>query len=346
MDLKQKLKSTGLLKLIGNTPLLKVESLSALTGCEIFVKCETFNPGGTVKDRPALYMVVEAILEGKLQPGQTIVEGTAGNTGIGLAMVGGALGYKVKVVMPKGQDPAKHKLLKLFGADLVETDAVPFTDERHFFKVAKKIGSSSPEYWWANQFDNLNNFKSHFETTGPEMFQQMGGKIDTFVAAAGSGGTIAGVSRYFKQMDSKIQVVLVDPPGSGLTNYIKKGEFISDGSYTMTEGVGITRLVENFKAAHVDQALTLSDQVTTSLAYYVREKEGLVMGMSSMLNLAGAFHTALKSPKGSRIITFMCDGGDRAAGKMYSEEFLREKKLDSTVLSDQDLISLIKSQPE
>jgi cysteine synthase A len=345
MNSREKIRNTGLLKLIGNTPMIKIDCLSRLSGSDIFMKCETFNPGGTVKDRPALSMVMEAILDGSLKPGQTIVEGTAGNTGIGLALVGSALGFPVIVVMPKGQDQAKHKLLKLFNAKCVETDAVPFTDERHFFKVGKKIGTSAPEYWWANQFDNLHNFKSHFETTGPELFMQMKGEIDVFVAAAGTGGTIAGISSYLKQMNPKVKIGLVDPSGSGLCSYVKKGEFISDGAYTMTEGVGITRLVENFKLAKVDEAFTLNDQVVTSLAYFIRQQEGLVMGMSSMLNLAGAFFMALKSPKGSKVATLMCDGGDRATNKMYSEEFLKEKNLSSTILTPDDLITLFQSQP-
>lgn len=339
MTLKLQLKKTGLLQLIGHTPLLKVESLSQLTGREIFVKCENFNPGGTIKDRPALHMVVNAIADGRLKPGMTIVEGTAGNTGIGLAMVGQALGHKVIVVLPKGQDPSKLRMLGLYGAQIVETDAVAFPDERHFFLVGKKIGTSSPDYWWANQFDNPDNWGSHYETTAPEIWQQMQGEIDHLVCAAGSSGTIAGVSRYLKQMDPKIKVTLVDPFLSSLCTNFYTGKWDVIGDYTMAEGVGITRPSENWSAAkpHVDEAFTLPDQALTSLAYYVRAKEGLVMGMSSMLNLAGTLKTALKSPKGSRLVTFMCDGGDRATSKMYSPEFLQEKKLDPTVLSDKEL---------
>jgi cysteine synthase len=337
-DLEQKLKKSGLLSLIGNTPMTKVESLSALTGREIFMKCENFNPGGTIKDRPALHMVVNAIKEGKLKPGMTIVEGTAGNTGIGLAMVGQSLGYKVIVVLPKGQDPSKLKNLALYGAQIHETDAVMYPDERHFFLVGKKIGTSSPEYWWANQFDNPHNWGSHYETTAPEIWKQMGGKIDHLVCAAGSSGTIAGVSKFLKEQDKKIQIMLVDPHGSGLCNFVKSGSWDPEGTYTMAEGVGITRMTENWAMAQVDGAFTLPDQALTSLAYWLKNKEGLVMGMSSMLNLAGTLRCALQAPKGARLVTFMCDGGDRAIGKMYNPEFLKEKALDSTVLSDKDLI--------
>ncbi|HXH30714.1 MAG TPA: cysteine synthase A [Bacteriovoracaceae bacterium] len=337
MDLRTKLKSTGLLQVIGNTPVMKVQSLSALSGCEIFMKCENLNPGGTIKDRPAMNMVIEAIVKGILKPGMTIVEGTAGNTGIGLALVGQALGHKVIVVMPKGMAQEKHKVLKLYGAEIVETDAVPYSDEKHFFKVGKKIGQSNPEYWWANQFDNPDNYLSHYHSTAPEMYQQMDGKINAVIVAAGSGGTAAGVSKYMKEKNHHIKIIMPDPMGSGIVNYFNKGNFDSDGSYTMTEGVGITRMVENFRHIKQDSCFTIDDQKLTYLAMYLREKEGLVMGMSSMLNLAGAFSTALKSGAGQRIITFMCDGGERAISKMYSPEFLKEKSLNGSLLQENEI---------
>lgn len=343
MDLRTKLKSTGLLQVIGNTPMMKIHSLSALTGSEIFMKCENLNPGGTIKDRPALNMVVEAIANGILKPGMTIVEGTAGNTGIGLAMVGKALGYKVIVVMPKGMAPEKHKILKLYGAEIVETDAVPFSDDRHFFKVGKKIGQSSPEYWWANQFDNPDNYLAHYKSTAPEMYQQMEGRIDAVVVAAGSGGTLAGVSKYMKEKNSNIKVIVPDPAGSGIVNFFNKGTWDSDGSYTMTEGVGITRFTENFAQIKQDKCYTINDQLLTSLAMYLREKEGLVMGMSSMLNLAGAFSTALREGPGQRICTFLCDGGERAVSKIYNPEFLAEKKLDGSLLPEKEIVELFKN---
>ena len=340
MNLRSKLKSTGLLQVIGNTPMMKVQSLSVLTGCEIFMKCEHLNPGGTIKDRPALNMVVEAIANGLLRPGMTIVEGTAGNTGIGLAMVGQALGHKVIVVMPKGMAIEKHKVLKLYGAEVVETEAVPYTDERHFFKVGKKIGQSSPDYWWANQFDNPDNYLSHYHSTAPELFEQMEGKIDAVSVAAGSGGTAAGVSKFMKEKNAAIKIIVPDPSGSGISNFFNKGFFESDGSYTMTEGVGITRLVENFKYIHQDSCFTINDQTLTSLAVFMREQEGLVMGMSSMLNLAGAFSTALKMGPGKRICTFMCDGGERAISKMYNPEFLLEKGIDGSLLPEKEIIEM------
>lgn len=337
MDLRSKLKSTGLLQVIGNTPILKVHSLSEMTGCEILMKCENLNPGGTIKDRPALNMVVEAIVRGDLKPGMTIVEGTAGNTGIGLAMVGQALGYKVIVVMPKGMAPEKHKVLKLYGAEVVETEAVPYTDERHFFKVGKKIGLSNPNYWWANQFDNPDNYLAHYNSTAPELYEQLKGNITAVVVAAGSGGTAAGVSKYMKEKNPNIKIIMPDPMGSGIKSFFKEGEFHSDGQYTMTEGVGITRMVEQFSHIKQDSCYTIDDQTLTYLAVYLREKEGLVMGMSSMLNLSGAFHTALKYGPGQRIVTFMCDGGERAISKMYNKEFLNEHKIKDTLLSEKEI---------
>ncbi len=337
MDLRTKLKSTGLLQVIGNTPIMKVQTLSQLTGCDIFVKCENLNPGGTIKDRPALNMVVEAIAKGVLKPGMTIVEGTAGNTGIGLALVGQALGHRVIVVMPKGMAPEKHKILKLYGAEIVETEACAYADENHFFKVGKKIGQSSPDYWWANQFDNPDNYLSHYHSTAPEMYQQMDGKIDAVIVAAGSGGTAAGVSKFMKEKNHNIKVIMPDPVGSGIVNFFNKGNFDSDGAYTMTEGVGITRLVENFKHIKQDRCFTVDDQTLTYLAMYLREKEGLVMGMSSMLNLAGAFVTALRNGPGQRLVTFMCDGGERAISKMYSKDFLQEKGMKDTLLPEKDI---------
>lgn len=342
MDLRTKLKSTGLLQVIGNTPMMKVQSLSMLTGCEIMMKCEHLNPGGTIKDRPALNMVVEAIAKGILKPGMKIVEGTAGNTGIGLAMVGQALGYKVIVVMPKGMAIEKHKVLKLYGAEVVETEAVPYSDERHFFKVGKKIGQSSPDNWWANQFDNPDNYLSHYHSTAPELYEQMDGKLDAVVVAAGSGGTAAGVSKFMKEKNHNIKIIMPDPVGSGICAFFNRGNFDSDGSYTMTEGVGITRMVDNFKHIKQDSCYTIDDQKLTSLAMYLREKEGLVMGMSSMLNLAGAFNTALQMGPGHRIATFMCDGGERAISKMYNPEFLVEKGLDGALMAEKDILELYK----
>lgn len=343
MDLIAKLKSHGLLQVIGNTPIIKIQCLSEMTGCEIFMKCENLNPGGTIKDRPAFNMVAQAIRRGDLRPGMTIVEGTAGNTGIGLAMVGQALGYKVIVVMPEGMAPEKHKILKMYGAEVVETAAVAFSDDRHFFKVGKKIGQSSPDYWWANQFDNPDNYLSHYEGTAPELYEQLEGKIDAVVVAAGSAGTLAGISKYMKEKNKNIKVVVPDPCGSGIASYFKKGTWESDDGSTMAEGVGICRFQELYGLVEQDEALTIDDQKLTWLARYIQQKEGLVMGMSSILNLAGALRTALKYGPGQRIATFICDGGERAVSKIYNDQFLIDNKLDYAVLSDKEIKDIFSS---
>jgi cysteine synthase A len=258
-------------------------------------------------------------------------------------MVGQALGYKVIVVMPKGMAPEKHKVLKLYGAEVVETEAVPFTDERHFFKVGRKIGQSSPENWWANQFDNPDNYLSHYLFTAPEMYQDMKGSMDAVVVAAGSGGTAAGVSKFMKEKNQNIKIVVPDPMGSGIATFFKTGELKSDNSYTMTEGVGITRFQDNFKHIYQDECYTIDDQKLTHLAMFLREKEGLVMGMSSMLNLAGAFKTALKMGPGKTVATFMCDGGERAISKMYNPDFLKEKNIDGSLLSEKEVMEIYRS---
>lgn len=343
MDLIAKLKSKGLLQIIGNTPVLKVQSLSEMTGCEIFMKCENLNPGGTIKDRPAFNMVAQAIVRGDLKPGMTIVEGTAGNTGIGLAMVGQALGFKVIVVMPEGMAPEKHKILKLYGAEVIETAAVAFSDERHFFRVGKKIGLSSPDYWWANQFDNPDNSAAHYEGTAPELYKQLDGRIDAVVVAAGSAGTLAGISKYMKEQNKNIKIVVPDPCGSGIASFFKKGVWESDGGTTMAEGVGICRFQELYGDVIQDEAFTIDDQKLTWLARYLSEKEGLVMGMSSMLNLAGALRTALKHGPGQRIATLMCDGAERALSKIYNDQYLIDNKLDFAVLSDAEIKDLFSS---
>jgi cysteine synthase A len=337
MNLSEKLKKSGLLSLIGNTPLIRINSLSELADRDIYIKCETANPGGTIKDRPALEMVKQAILSGELTQDKVIVEGTAGNTGIGLAMVGKALGIKVLVVLPKGQDPSKLRLLSLYGAEIFETDAVAYPDERHFFLMGKKLGTSDKNHWWVNQFDNPHNWGAHFRTTGPEIWAQTQGECDAVVCAAGSSGTIAGVSRYLKQMNPKITVHLVDPHGSGLCHYFHQKDWTPTGTLTMAEGVGITRMSQNWAHALVDSAFTLGDDYLVKLAYWLREKEGLVMGMSSMLNVAGAFYHSLRMPKKSKIVTFMCDGGDRALSKMYNPQYLIERQLDATLLTDKEL---------
>lgn len=314
--------------LIGRTPLLKINSLSKLAGCEIFVKCEQTNPGGSIKDRAALQMVKDAIEAGKLKEGMTIVEGTAGNTGIGLAVVAKSFGLNSLAVMPKGQAIEKERMISLFGGELKLVEPVPFASENHFYHTAKGIADENPsKYWWADQFENLSNFKAHYENTAPEIFEQMNGEIDIFITSAGTGGTIGGNSKYFKEKLPGIKCYLVDPQGSGLKNFLEHGEFKSEGS-SITEGIGIMRLVNNFKQADIDGAITLPDQDIVTLSRYVRDNDGVVLGTSSALNLAGAFYMAIKHGPGKRIVTFQCELGERSYSKLYNSDFLKSKALE------------------
>jgi cysteine synthase len=320
--------------MIGNTPLLRIHSLSELSGHDIFIKAEFLNPGGSIKDRAAKQMVLDAIESGRLKPGMTIVEGTAGNTGIGLAVVAKSLGFDLVAVMPKGQTAEKERMIELFGAKLKLAEAVAFKDERHFFHTAKNMALEDPKkYWWANQFDNLSNHMAHYKNTAPEIFKQLDGDLDYLVSVAGTGGTIAGHSKFFKEKCPKVKVHLIDPDGSGLFNYFKHGEFKSSGS-SFTEGIGTMRLVENFKQAQVDDVFNFPDRDIVTLAEYVRDQDGLILGSSSALNVAGAFYTALKAKKKSRIVTFACDLGERSFSKLWNKDFLKEKGIGPQTITE------------
>ena len=314
--------------LIGNTPVLKVQSLSELSGCEIFLKCESFNPGGSIKDRAAKKMVENAIERGDLRPGMTIVEGTAGNTGIGLAVIAKSLGYEMLAVMPKGQTIEKERMLTLFGANLKLVDPVPFKDENHFYHTARRLGEENENYWWANQFENTDNFLAHYEHTGPEIVEQLNGKLDFFVCAAGTGGTIGGNSKYLKESIKNIKCYLVDPYGSGLHHFLENKEFQSSGT-SITEGIGIMRETANFAKAELDGSFQIEDSLHVSLARYVRDHDGIVLGTSSAINLAAAFKLAIDNKHtNSKILTFMCDLGERSYSKMYNDNFLQEKGIE------------------
>lgn len=318
---------TDIRSLIGNTPLLKIPSLSEMTRCEILIKCENMNPGGSVKDRAALQMITDAIAEEKLKPGMTIVEGTAGNTGIGLALVGASLGYPVKVVMPKGQTIEKERMIGLFGAELHLVDPCPFSKPSHFYHTARRFAEEEPEkYWWANQFENPSNSKAHFENTGPEILRQTEGHVDYFVSAAGTGGTIGGISSFLKSEIPDVRTVLIDPKGSGLYSYVKTGEFKSEGT-SITEGIGIMRLTENFAQAKVDDAMSIPDEDIVTIANHVRKNDGIVLGLSAGLNVAACLKMAIQQGPGKRLVTIWCDVGDRSMAKLYNSEFLNEKNI-------------------
>jgi cysteine synthase A len=310
-------------ELIGNTELLRINSLSQLTGCEILLKCEQQNPGGSIKDRAALQLVKDAIESGKLKSGMTIVEGTAGNTGIGLAMVAKAYGFKMLAVMPKGQAKEKEQMIALYDAQLMLVDACPFADQNHFYHAAKRLGEVH-DYWWADQFENVSNCKAHYLNTGPEIWYQTQGKIDVLVSVVGTGGTIAGTSCYLSEQKPELQTWLVDPFGSGVYAYLKTGQYQASGS-SFTEGIGIMRTVENFRQAKVDKAITLPDQDLVTISRHVSQLDGILLGSSSALNVAGALYAAAKVGPGHTIVTFCCDLAERSYDKLYNEKFLIEK---------------------
>jgi len=327
-------------ELIGNTPIVKVNSLSTLSGCKIYLKCESFNPGGSIKDRAALKMVEKAMERGDLKPGMTIVEGTAGNTGIGLAVVAKSLGLNMLAVMPKGQAIEKERMLTLFGAQLKLVDPVPFKDENHFYHTAKRIASENKDFWWANQFENTDNFLAHYEHTAPEILKQLNGDLDFFVCAAGTGGTIGGNSLFLKENISKIKTYLVDPNGSGLHSFLKTGEFKSSGG-SITEGIGIMRETQNFSKAKLDGSMSISDDFIVSLAKFVRDRDGIVLGSSSALNLSAAFKVALENKDSQKtVLSFMCDLGERSYSKMYDEGFLDEKGINHKMTIDEIISGL------
>ncbi|WP_261836253.1 cysteine synthase A [Vibrio ishigakensis] len=322
-------------ELIGDTDIVRINSLSEISGCEILLKCEHQNPGGSIKDRAALQLVTDAIESGKLKPGMTIVEGTAGNTGIGLALVAKALGYKMLVVMPKGQAQEKERMIALHGADLLLVDPCPFSNPKHFYHTAKRIGAENEDYWWADQFENLSNYRAHYLNTGPEIWEQTQGKIDALVSVVGTGGSIAGNSHYLSEKNPNLKTWAIDPDGSGIYSYLKSGEYKSSGS-SFTEGIGIMREVENFRQAKINHAINLPDQDLVTISRLVAEKDGILLGSSSSLNVAGALYAAARMGKGNTIVTFSCDLAERSYSKLYNLEFLKEKgiKLDKETLPE------------
>jgi len=313
-------------ELIGNTDLVRINSLSQLTGCEILLKCEQQNPGGSIKDRAALQLVQDAIAKGTLKQGMTIVEGTAGNTGIGLALVAKAFGFKMLVVMPKGQAKEKEQMVALYDAQLKLVDPCPFANDNHFYHTAKRLGANNDDYWWADQFENTSNSKAHYLNTGPEIWQQTQGKVDALVSVCGTGGTIAGNSCYLSEQNPDLTTWLVDPNGSGVFSYLKAGQYQSKGS-SFTEGIGIMRSVENFRLAKIDKAITLPDQDLVTISRIVGQQDGILLGSSSALNVAGALYAAAKMGPGKTIVTFCCDLAERSYGKLYNDEFLAEKEI-------------------
>lgn len=323
--------------LIGNTPLLRINSLSNLTGTNIFLKCENLNPGGSIKDRAAKQMVEDAIINGKLKPGMTIVEGTAGNTGIGLAVLAKSYGMKMLAVMPKGQTIEKERMLSLFGAELKLVDPCPFANENHFYHTARRLAEENKNFWWADQFENTSNCMGHYNQTAPEIYKQLNGNVDYLISVAGTGGTIGGNSKFLSEKIPTLKTFLIDPDGSGLYSFFKTGEFKSAGS-SITEGIGIMRKTANFSNAKIDDAFNLPDSDVITISRYVRDNDGIILGSSAALNVAGALVAASKAKKDSNIVTFYCDLGERSYSKLYNDEFLSSKNLPNVAECIKDLI--------
>ncbi|MBB3929380.1 cysteine synthase A [Kaistia hirudinis] len=316
---------------IGNTPLIRLRRASERTGCEILGKAEFMNPGQSVKDRAALFIIRDAIARGTLRPGGTIVEGTAGNTGIGLALVASALGFRTVIVIPDTQSQEKKDALRLGGATLVEVPAVPYRDPNNYVKLsgrlAEQLALTEPSgAIWANQFDNIANRQAHIETTGPEIWAQTGGRIDGFVASVGSGGTLAGIGIALKERSKDVAIALADPFGAALYSYYTSGELKAEGS-SITEGIGQGRITANLEGAPVDAAFQIPDSEALDIVFDLAEHEGMVLGGSSGINIAGAIRLAEKLGPGHTIVTILCDYGSRYQSKLFNPAFLREKGL-------------------
>ena len=322
MDIKQ-----GFVGAIGNTPLIKLDSLSEMTGCNILAKAEFMNPGGSVKDRAALYLIQQAEQSGALKPGGTVVEGTAGNTGIGLAHICNARGYKCLIVIPETQSQEKMDSLRLLGAEVRPVPAVPYKDPNNYVKLAGKIAEETENAIWANQFDSTANRTAHFETTGPEIWNQTDGSVDGFICATGTGGTLAGIARYLKQQNKDISIGLADPTGSGLAKWVETGtvEVVGDGS--ITEGIGNGRVTANMADTEVDFSYTIEDQQAVDMVYHLLNHEGLSLGASSGLNVVAAVKLAKELGPGNTIVTILADSGARYQSRLFNKDWLQTKGL-------------------
>ncbi|MGH8706136.1 MAG: cysteine synthase A [Burkholderiales bacterium] len=321
----------GFIASIGNTPLIRLRKASELTGCNILGKAEFLNPGGSVKDRAALYIILDAEKRGLLKPGGVIVEGTAGNTGIGLALVGNARGYRTVIVIPETQSREKKDFLRLCGAELREVPAVPYKDPNNYVhvseRVAQELAVSEPHgVLWANQWDNTANRDGHYRSTGPEIWEQTGGKVDGFVCSIGTGGTLAGVSMFLKERRREVRTAAADPMGAAMYHWYKHGELKSEGS-SITEGIGQGRITKNLEGAPVDDAYRIPDEEALPLVFDLLRHEGLCLGGSTGINVAGAIRLARDLGPGHTVVTILADSGSRYQSKLFNPEFLREKGL-------------------
>ena len=323
--------NNSVLNQIGNTPLIKLKQASELTGCNIYGKAEYFNPGESVKDRAALFIVRDAIQSKKIQKGGIVVEGTAGNTGIGLAVVAKEYGLDVKIVIPKTQSEEKKNVLKQLGVELIEVDAVPYSNSKNYIKQSKQIAENLSKkdnngVLWANQFDNISNTNAHIKTTAEEIWTQTAGKIDGFVCAVGTGGTLSGVSIGLKSKNKNIKIALSDPMGSSLYSYIKFNKLENIGN-SITEGIGTGRITKNFEKALVDDAFQVNDTEALNIVYNLIEDQNITLGGSSGINIAGAIKLAQQMGPGHNIVTILCDHGKRYASKIFNKDFLKSKNL-------------------
>ena len=320
-------KASSLWDSVGNTPLIRIKSLSDYSGCEIYGKAEFENPGGSVKDRAAKGIIGAAEKSGKLKPGSVIVEGTAGNTGIGLATLAAERGYKVIVCMPSNQAEEKFALLEAIGAEVRKFAPCPFKNPDHFYHQARRLGEEMEGAFWADQFENTANAQAHYDATAPEIWEQMDQKIDFFVSSVGTGGTFGGISSFLKDQDASVATIVADPCGSGVYEYVKSGAYKSEGG-SITEGIGIMRKTANFARGVADDALRITDKQMMDMLFHVARHDGLFMGTSTALNLAAALKIALDHKgSGKRIVTILCDHGTRYASKILNPAFQKEKDL-------------------
>ncbi|MEH0196101.1 cysteine synthase A [Caulobacter sp. CCNWLY153] len=323
--------TANVLDAIGNTPLIRLNRASEATGCEILGKAEFMNPGQSVKDRAALSIIRDAEAKGLLRPGGRVVEGTAGNTGIGLAMVASALGYKTTIVIPRTQSQEKKDAIRLLGAELVEVDAVPYSNPdnyvRYSGRLAEELARTEPNgAIWANQFDNVANRQAHYDTTGPEIWEQTGGKVDGFICAVGSGGTLAGVAQALRERKPEVKIGLADPGGASLYNWYAAGELKAEGN-SISEGIGQGRITANLEGLAIDHPYRVSDEEMMEQIFDLVQHEGLCLGGSTGINVAGAVRLARDLGPGHTIVTILCDHGSRYQSKLFNPEFLAEKGL-------------------
>lgn len=317
----------GFVDSIGNTPLIRLKGVSEETGCDIFGKAEFMNPGGSIKDRAAKFIISTAEVSGELKPGGTVIEGTAGNTGIGLAHICNANGYRCIIFIPETQSPEKLDLLRALGAEVRTVSAVPYKNPNNFQKLAGRLASEMDNSIWANQFDNLANREAHIQTTGPEIWRDTDGKIDAFVSTSGTGGTIGGTSNFLKSKNLNIMTVLADPTGTATWHYIKHGEAKVIGGDSISEGIGSTRITANFEGAPIDDAEMISDQECVDTVYRLLYEDGLFLGGSSGINVAAAIRVARSLGPNHTIVTLLCDSGTRYQSRLYNPDWLKEKGL-------------------